>query len=375
MPPRSTNISNNLEPLDSATTPTELGGSKQTGVLFEADADTADGALAADTTQFKKAEKRKLKLVWRNIILFGYLHIAALYGGYLFLVKAQWATVFFSILLYSIGVLGITAGAHRLWAHRSYKAKWPLRLILIVFNTVAFQDAAYHWARDHRVHHKFSETDADPHNATRGFFFSHVGWLLCKKHPDVIAKGKGLDVADLRADPILMFQKKHYMILMPLACFILPTVIPMYFWNETFLNSLFVATMFRWCFLLNVTWCVNSAAHKFGGRPYDKTINPSQNAGVALFAFGEGWHNYHHVFPWDYKTAEWGNYSMNLTTAFIDFFAKIGWAYDLKSVAPETIEKRVKRTGDGTHDLWGYGDKDLTVEDHQDIITINKKTE
>ncbi|XP_037809620.1 acyl-CoA Delta(11) desaturase-like [Lucilia sericata] len=374
MPPRSTTVSNNDEHLE-ATATTELGASKQTGVLFEADADTVDGALAVDITQFKKAEKRKLKLVWRNIILFGYLHLAALYGGYLFFAKAKWATVFFSIFLYSIGVLGITAGAHRLWAHRSYKAKWPLRLILIVFNTVAFQDAAYHWARDHRVHHKFSETDADPHNATRGFFFSHVGWLLCKKHPDVVAKGKSLDLSDLRADPILMFQKKHYMTLMPLACFILPTVIPMYLWNESFLNAWFVATMFRWCFLLNVTWCVNSAAHKFGGRPYDKNINPSQNAAVAAFAFGEGWHNYHHVFPWDYKTAEWGNYSMNLTTAFIDFFAKIGWAYDLKSVAPETIEKRVKRTGDGTHELWGYGDKDITAEDKESIITLNKKTE
>lgn len=72
-----------------------------------------------------------------------------------------------ALLLYVMSGLGITAGAHRLWAHRSYKAKWPLRLILIIFNTIAFQDAAMHWARDHRVHHKYSETDADPHNATR----------------------------------------------------------------------------------------------------------------------------------------------------------------------------------------------------------------
>lgn len=78
----------------------------------------------------------------------------------------------------------------------------------MIFNTIAFQDAAYHWARDHRVHHKYSETDADPHNATRGFFFSHIGWLLCKKHPEVKAKGKGVDLSDLKADPIIMFQKK-----------------------------------------------------------------------------------------------------------------------------------------------------------------------
>lgn len=95
--------------------------------------------------------------------------------------------------------------------------------------------------------------------------------------------------------------------------------------------------------------------------------------GVAAFTFGEGWHNYHHVFPWDYKTGEWGNYSLNLTTAFIDFFAKIGLAYDLKSVTPNIIEKRVKRTGDGTHAMWGWGDKDLSTEDKENIIVSNKK--
>ncbi len=70
------------------------------------------------------------------------------------------------------------------------------------------QNDIYEWARDHRVHHKYSETDADPHNATRGFFFSHVGWLLVKKHPDVLNKGKTIDLSDLWADPIIRFQRR-----------------------------------------------------------------------------------------------------------------------------------------------------------------------
>ncbi|KAH8247057.1 hypothetical protein KR032_008292 [Drosophila birchii] len=346
-----------------------------TGVLFECDVETTDGGLEKDITTLKKAEKRRLKLVWRNIIAFGYLHLAALYGAYLLVTSAKWQTIAFAYILYVASGLGITAGAHRLWAHRSYKAKWPLRLLLVIFNTIAFQDAAYHWARDHRVHHKYSETDADPHNATRGFFFSHIGWLLCKKHPEVKAKGKGVDLSDLRADPILMFQKKYYMLLMPVACFIVPTMVPMYFWGESFMNAWFVATMFRWCFILNVTWLVNSAAHKFGGRPYDKFINPSENISVAILAFGEGWHNYHHVFPWDYKTAELGQYSLNFTTAFIDFFAKIGWAYDLKTVSTDIIKKRVKRTGDGTHATWGWGDADQPKEEIEDAVITHKKSE
>ena len=105
--------------------------------------------------------------------------------------------------------LGIAGGAHRLWCHRSYKAKLPMRIMLMFFQTLAHQNSIYEWVRDHRVHHKFTDTDADPHNSRRGFFFSHVGWLMIKKHPDVKLKGKTIDMSDLEADPVVMFQKKY----------------------------------------------------------------------------------------------------------------------------------------------------------------------
>ncbi|KRT83168.1 hypothetical protein AMK59_3767 [Oryctes borbonicus] len=273
--------------------------------------------------------------------------------------------------MYQISGLGITAGAHRLWAHKSYKAKWPLSLFLAMCNTIAFQDAAVDWARDHRVHHKYSETDADPHNAKRGFFFAHVGWLLCRKHPDVKAKGKGIDMSDLYADPVLRFQKKYYLIIMPFLAFVIPTMIPMYLWNETFKNAFF-ANMLRYAFTLNATWLVNSAAHMFGSKPYDRFINPAENKSVAILAMGEGWHNYHHTFPWDYKTAEMGRYSVNFTALFIDIMAKIGLAYDLKTVSEDMIRRRVERTGDGTHELWGWGDEDQPDEEKREAIIINK---
>lgn len=70
------------------------------------------------------------------------------------------------------------------------------------------QNDIYEWSRDHRVHHKYSETDADPHNARRGFFFSHIGWLFMRKHRDVIEKGRKLDFTDLLDDPVVRFQRK-----------------------------------------------------------------------------------------------------------------------------------------------------------------------
>jgi len=157
---------------------------------------------------------------------------------------------------------------------------------------------------------------------------------------------------------------------MPFMCFVLPTVIPVYMWNETWTNAFFISTVLRYVFTLNMTWLVNSAAHMFGGKPYDKFINPAQNKMVSIMALGEGWHNYHHTFPWDYKTAELGNYRFNFTTAFIDFFAKIGWAYDLKRVSTEVIRQRVERTGDGSHEVWGWGDKDQPQEERDGAILM-----
>lgn len=71
------------------------------------------------------------------------------------------------------------------------------------------QNSIFNWVRDHRVHHKFSETDADPHNSARGFFFSHCGWLMIRKHPEVLHKGKAVDMTDVLADPVVQFSEKY----------------------------------------------------------------------------------------------------------------------------------------------------------------------
>ena len=290
------------------------------------------------------------KVVWRNVILFALLHGYSVYGLYLALFSAQWKTLGFSFMLHIMGGLGITMGAHRLWSHRSFKATFPLRVILALFQTLAAQNDIYEWTRDHRVHHKYSETDADPHNAHRGFFFSHMGWLMYRKHPEVIAKGKGLDMSDLKNDTVVMLQRKFYLPLVFIVCFALPTFIPWYYWNESVVTALMVAGFLRYTLILHTTWFVNSLAHWVGSKPYDKTIHPSQNGCVAFLAFGEGWHNYHHTFPWDYKAAELGGLvNYNITSLIIDFCQKIGLAYDLRTVTPAMMERRIQRTGDGSY--------------------------
>lgn len=110
-------------------------------------------------------------------------------------------------LIYAAGQ-GVTMGAHRHWSHRAFKAKRWLKLILLYMHTLAGQNCLWVWVRDHRQHHKYSDTDADPHNANRGFWFSHVGWLCVRKHPKVLEYGKKIDMSDLDADPYIVFQKK-----------------------------------------------------------------------------------------------------------------------------------------------------------------------
>jgi len=316
----------------------------------------ADGdEITPQQTKAPKEESKvyKREIVWRNVVIFVYLHLAALYGLYLGFSSAKWQTSLLAFLFYVLSGFGITAGAHRLWSHRSYKAKWPMRVMLAFFNSMAFQNDIYEWSRDHRVHHKYSETHADPHNATRGFFFAHVGWLLCRKHPEVIKKGKTVDCSDIWADPIVRFQRRNYLMLVFICCFLIPTAIPVWCWGETKWNAFFVCGILRYAFTLNMTWLVNSAAHMWGRRPYDKHINPRENMGVVFGAVGEGYHNYHHTFPWDYAASELGE-KYNLTTIFIDLCAKIGWAYDLKTVNPDMIKQRKLRTGD-VHDAGPYG--------------------
>ena len=156
--------------------------------------------MTNSTIDDKCPSSYRMEIVWRNIFLMIILHVASVYGGYLGIFHARYRTVMFNYLYLILTGLGITAGAHRLWAHRSYEATTTLRIILMLFNCGALQNDILEWSRDHRVHHKFSETDADPHNSRRGFFFAHIGWLLCRKHPEVKNKGRTVSLKDIADD-------------------------------------------------------------------------------------------------------------------------------------------------------------------------------
>lgn len=153
--------------------------------------------------------------------------------------------------------------------------------------TLSMQRSMLTWVRDHRIHHKYTDTNADPHNSRRGFFFSHIGWLMVKPHPDVRKYGATVDKSDLKADPFVMFQDRlHYPLV--LVAIVSSTLLPMICWGESLKVSFFFCFLSRYLFSLHGTWSVNSAAHLFGTKPYDINISASENDWVKFFAVGEG---------------------------------------------------------------------------------------
>ncbi|XP_044756465.1 stearoyl-CoA desaturase 5-like [Coccinella septempunctata] len=290
---------------------------------------------------------------WKNIMVLTSIHLFFLYSVYhILIVKKLYYMLFFFYIFYGyVGAFGVTAGAHRYYTHKCYKVKLPLRIFLVMAHASAGMNSMFHWVRDHRIHHKFTDTEADPHNASRGFFFSHVGWLMVKKNPAVIREGRKVDMSDVLEDPVVQFQEKHFGLLSLMLCHVIPILIPWYFWNYE-LWDCFCMNMIKWVYLINGVWAVNSAAHIWGTKPYDKNILPTENKWVSFIAIGEGWHNYHHTFPWDYKAAEL-SWWLNVTGVFLNIFAALGWVYDLKTPSQELIERVVKSRGDGSRLVWG----------------------
>ena len=286
------------------------------------------------------------KVLWDMVFTMTVFHMLALYGLYLTLTfQIQWWSYVFTYFYAYSGGLGITMGTHRLWSHKAFKAAPLVRFILMLMNSIAFQESIFLWCQNHRVHHKWSDTDKDFTNSRRGFFFAHMGWKMYQTHPEVIKGRKMIDCSDLLDDKIVKFQHDYYYyISLPMA-FVIPTLVPMYFWNESFIASFTACSCLRLAITFHSTWCINSVAHMYGYKPYDKTLLAFENNILGPFALGEGWHNFHHAFPKDYRASELNGWGQNFTTKIIEFLSRFNLTYDLKTVSEDHVKSRTDRTG------------------------------
>ena len=274
----------------------------------------------------------KSPLNWTNIIFFSTTPIIAVVGVVLLCVFGivHWPTwILAGGYLLGVG-LTITAGYHRLFAHKSYRAAWPLRLILVLFGSAAFEGSVLEWCTDHRTHHRYTDTDKDPYNIKQGFWHAHMGWLfrLNPKTRDFS------NVEDLQQDRLLRLQHKYYPIIAIFMGFVFPAVIAA-LWGDP-LGGLIIAGVLRMTINQHCTFAVNSVCHYFGEHTYSDRLSARDNWLTAFITCGEGFHNFHHQFPIDYRNGVRA-FHFDPSKWLIKLCSWIGLARELKRVSKSRI--------------------------------------
>jgi len=251
----------------------------------------------------------------------------AIYG--LFTTQLMWGTCILSIVTSQLGMLGMTTGYHRLYAHRTFNLSRPVELFMLFWATTDFSMSAINWVKDHRAHHKYTDTDKDPYNIQRGFWWAHIGWLMWKR------ERPNSDVSDLERDPVLVIQHKYYIIWAILFGWCLPTWVCGYFWGD-YRGGFFIASMLRTVVQHHMIFSINSWAHYAGDTPFSDTTSPRENLLCAMVTMGEGYHNFHHEFPNDYRNGVHAS-AYDPTKWVIATLEFLGLATDLKRTSKDQI--------------------------------------
>jgi stearoyl-CoA desaturase (delta-9 desaturase) len=194
--------------------------------------------------------------------------------------------------------LSITLGYHRLFSHAAFQASWPVRALTLAFGAATFQNHVLAWVSDHRRHHKHVDHDDDPYDISKGFWHAHIGWILFRLDPEPPWD----NVADLRKDWLVMAQFRFYIPIAILVSFVLPAYLGwLHAGTAGALGGFMLAGVARLTAVHHMTFFINSLCHTIGSRPYSDRCSARDSGIMAIFTFGEGYHNYHHEFQHDYR--------------------------------------------------------------------------
>ena len=255
------------------------------------------------------------------------------------------AAVVVCLALYVVRMFAITAGLHRLLAHRSYKTGRVFQFLMAFVGTAAYQKGPLWWAAHHRRHHLYADTEDDFHSpVSRSVWRSHVGWFMCRESraTDVALVSNLMKYHDLRL-------LNRYYALPPLmlagATFLLGAALESYYPNlgtsgwQMLVWGFFISTVL----LYHGTFTVNSLAHLFGGRRFETKDDSRNNLFVALITLGEGWHNNHHHYP---SSERQGFYWWEIDVAHYALRALswVGVVWDLRAPPAHVISPRVSPT-------------------------------
>lgn len=310
-------------------------------LVDEDESDLADGARGGTKTDAKVATwaAGDFQINWLStaiILVPPMLVIGAFFSGK---VPVQWNTMIAAIIFYFYNGFGITVGYHRCFSHRAFTPHPALEWFLAVAGAGAFQGSIKWWGRNHRVHHRYVDTDKDPYNATRGFFYTHVGWMLMKQNYDLLGR---VNVSDFKSSPLVRFQHVNYLPIALMSGVFLPTLVCGLGWGD-WLGGYFYAALGKMVFVHHSTFFINSIAHTnlFGAKQNFSDAHTSHDSFVcALLSLGEGYHNFHHEFANDYRNGtKW--YHWDPSKWFIRAAEMVGLAKDLVRVPNDVIRRNI----------------------------------
>ena len=286
-------------------------------------------------SQAPGAPARSWSIDWTNTLFLGGYHLLLfiLLPIYIARYDASADLILGTAALWTLCLLAITMGYHRLYAHKTYRTHPAIEAFLTFFGTLSTQGSIFSWSHDHRIHHRHVDTDLDPYSAPKGFWHSHMLWML-KKRPDINPRV----IHDLWERPSLQFQHRHFGSLMVATNVIAWAAL----WAITGdpVGSFVIGTLLRMFLVHHCTWFINSLAHMWGSQPFSTEHTAVNNFILSVLTFGEGYHNYHHTFAGDYRNGiRW--WQFDPAKIVIWTLSKIGLAHDLKRVNHLTIKRRL----------------------------------
>ena len=281
--------------------------------------------------------KSERKLQWETIFVIGMIHLLALMAFDLDYFSVSGLVV--GIVMYFVaGMVGVTMSYHRLLTHRSFQTYKPVEYFLTFCACQALQSGPIEWVAMHRIHHKESDEEPDPHSPLVNFLWAHAGWLFVSL-PDAHTYNEYSRFAkDLHRDK---WQRFFDMFFFPIYVL---TAVAIYFAGEVYgglgmswlVWGVFVRTVVLW----HCTWAVNSVTHTFGYRNYNTDEESTNNWLVAIFSFGEGWHNNHHA---DQRSAAHGQrwFEVDITYRLIKIMELFGLVWGVREPSQRVVAKRL----------------------------------
>ncbi|XP_026482569.1 acyl-CoA Delta(11) desaturase-like [Ctenocephalides felis] len=321
---------------------------------------SASEGQTAEPTIKQNPEDSKRTTSWPAVLFFLYIHVLGIYGVAA-IFKAKLLTNLFGLLLLSLGVLGSTCGAHRLWTHKSYTANKSLRIFLMLCQTLAGTGSIYSWVRSHRLHHATLDTDKDPFYSNKDLFKSQIVHQLQGYSPEQERLLEQQDMSDLEKDKVVMFQKSYSTLLQNLKCVFKVYKVAVLLANvhnpntfaanqcsdgilgRKFCQQFLHNWMHKYLLALHASWLINSARHVWGIKRGERYPSDSN---MIFFITKSYWPSYHYMLPWDYQSGEYGTYGSGCSTAFIRVFAALGLATNLRTMDSASVKKALANSVD-----------------------------